>query len=265
MFRCLICAVLISSSLVAFAASAAAAELRITFEELTGLVRSIAAKTKVYLNNAPGGLFTSQSYVEIAAAQQYPLPLPVKSFEVLGSTYGYYVNDIVSTSLRISSAAGALRLTIKFEADGPEAIAGCIAGECSYADVLPNIEWADLGVTIDFVPVQFQGSISLQVKSVIVSGQPRAVCKTSVDLAARAVCTLGLPFANRASARLKKDLPRILKEQVNQVSVQQQFADLLRKYLAVGQAGAVDISSVSIAPKNLTVDFRFSPGGSAAD
>ncbi len=236
--RWLLSALVAPLTLIGSAASAPAAELRITFDELTRLVQSIAAGAKVYLNNAPGMLFSTQSYIAITSSQQYPLTIPVKS-------------------LRILPVNGALRLSMMFETDGPEAVAGCISGDCLYTSVLPDIEWNGLGVSIDFVPIQFQDSISLQAKSVSVSGQPRAVCKPSAGTLARATCTLGLPFANSISSRLKADLPKILKEQINKSDVQQQFADGLRKSLTIGQAGAVAISAISIAPKGMTVDFRF--------
>ena len=257
MVRWLLSALVAPLTLIGSAASAPAAELRITFDELTRLVQSIAAGAKVYLNNAPGMLFSTQSYIAITSSQQYPLTIPVKSFDFFGSTYVYYINDITSTSLRILPVNGALRLSMMFETDGPEAVAGCISGDCLYTSVLPDIEWNGLGVSIDFVPIQFQDSISLQAKSVSVSGQPRAVCKPSAGTLARATCTLGLPFANSISSRLKADLPKILKEQINKSDVQQQFADGLRKSLTIGQAGAVAISAISIAPKGMTVDFRF--------
>jgi hypothetical protein len=261
MLRWLACALVALSG---FVASVRAAELRITFEELTRLVQTIATDAKVYLNNAPGGLFTSESYIAITPGQQYQLPLPVTTFRIAGSdsTYAYHVNDMGSTSIRVSPVNGALRLTLAFEMEGPEAVGRCVDGDCRYVDVLPDIEWTRPLVNIDFIPVQFNGSVSLKVTTVTIGGIPRAVCKTSVDLLSRTACTtIGLPVANRKIAKLKADLPKILKDQINQATVQQQFADGLKKHLTVGQAGAVAINSISIAPKGMTVNFRFSAAG----
>jgi hypothetical protein len=235
-----------------------AAELRITLDELTRLVQTIAEDTRIYLNNAPGGgLFTSDSYIAIAA-QQFPLAIKAKTRRIGGSDYAYYVNDMQSASLRITPINGALRLTVTFESNGPEAVAGCFSGDCPLAGAMPDIEWTAPAVSIDFIPIQLGDSISLKAKSVRIAGVPRAVCKTSATFFAKTACNLGLPLANYTISRLKADLPKFLQDQINQDEVQQKFAEGLKKHLSVGQAGVVAISSVSIAPKSMTVNFRFS-------
>lgn len=250
------------------ASGASAADLRVTFAELTKLVQNIASGTKIYLNNVPGpvgGLFTSGSYVAITTTQQYPIPIPAKSFQALGSTYVYYVNDITSTSVRVVPANGALRLTVAFESEGAEAVADCLSGGCSLENALPDIEWPDAVVNVDFIPVRFNGSISLQVKNVTLGGSPRAVCKTAGGLLSRATCNIGLPFANRMINSLKVELPKLLKEQVNRTEIQQQFADGLKRYLTIGQAGEVAIGNISIEPNSLNVNFRFDAAGAAGN
>ena len=246
-------------------APAEAADLKITFSELTKLLQTIAGNAKIYLNNVPGGLFANQSYVAITSSQQYPVTVPVKSFDVLGSKYGYFVSDVSSVSVKVTPVASALRLTVSFESDGPEAIAACLSGSCQLADVLPDIQWDNATVNIDFVPIRFNGSISLEVKSVTTGGTVRAVCKATGDFIERQACNLGLPFANRSINQMRAELPNILKAAANQQAIQQQLADGLKRYLTLGQAGEVAISNVSVDPKTLTVNFSFNQAGAAGN
>lgn len=234
-----------------------AADLRITFAELTRLLQGIASNTRIYLNNVPGGLFASQSYVQVSPTQQYPVPIPARTFNILGSTYGYYVSDVASSTVRLVPINGALRLVINFESEGPEAMAICITGGCRLADVLPDVQWDNAVANIDFVPVRFNGSIAFQVKSVTVGGTPRAVCKGSADFLERQACSLGLPFANRTINQLKTDLPRLLREAVNQPGIQQQLAEGLKRFLTLGPGGEIQINNISIDPSSMTVSFRF--------
>jgi hypothetical protein len=238
-----------------------AADLRITFAELTRLLQGIAANTRIYLNNVPGGLFANQSFVQVSATQQYPVPIPARTFNILGSTYGYYVSDVASSTVRLTPINGALRLVINFESDGPEAMAICVTGGCSLADVLPDVQWDNAVANIDFVPVRFNGSVAFEVKSVTVGGTPRAVCKGTADFLERQACNLGLPYANRMIRQLKADLPRLLLEAVNQPGIQQQLAEGLKRFLTLGPGGEIQINNISIDPNSMTVSFRFGTNG----
>lgn len=249
-------------------ASSQAAELRITFDELTKLVQSIADTTKIYLNSVPSGfltngaLFASGSYIEIGS-QRYELPRLEKQFDKAGSKYGYYVKDMSSTSIRVSAVDRALRLTVAFESDGPEAVPACISGECPLLNFLPEIEWTRPSVNLDFVPVQFNGSVSLKVTNVSIGGTPQPVCRPSSDFWARAACNIGLAFANQSISKLRTELPKTLKEAINQADIQQRLSEGLKGYLVVGQAGAVAINAISIAPSSMTVNFKFNTAASA--
>lgn|GEM_PF-5051486 len=260
--RFVLCALI---GLCTLALPAKAADLRITLEELTRLVQTIAGNAKLYLNNAPGpfgGLFTTGSYIAITPTQQYSLELgDAARFNFQGSVYQYYVNDVSSAALKVTPVEGALRLTVVFEAEGFEFVAGCVAGTCSWLDALPDIEWINPAAHVDFVPEQFNGSISLRVKSVRISGTPRAVCKATGDLVTRSACNLiARPYANRTLNDQKARLPEKLKSLVNQEEVKQRFADGLKRYLALGQAGEVAIGSISVQPTSMTVSFRFKTG-----
>ncbi|MGE0626666.1 MAG: hypothetical protein AB7O43_02495 [Hyphomicrobiaceae bacterium] len=234
-----------------------AADLTVSFVELTRLLETIAGNAKVYLNNVPGGVFASQSYLQITSTQQYAIPIPVRSFNLLGSTYAYFVSDVSSANVRLAPVKSALRLTVAFESDAPEAIVSCISGGCGLKDVLPDIQWDNARVNIDFIPIQLGGSLSLEVKAVSTEGNPRAVCKQTADFIERQACNLGLPFANRTIKQLRASLPAVLRDAINQPGIQTQLADGLKRYLTIGQAGEVAINRVSVDPRTLTVTFRF--------
>lgn len=244
------------------AVPASAADLRVTFTELTRLIQTIAGSAKIYLNNTPE-LLASGSYAAIASTQQYPIPIPVKSFTAFGSTYGYFVKDVSSTSVRVVPVTGALRLSVSFESEGPEAVALCISGSCQFENALPDIEWDNATLNVDFIPIRLGDSISLQVKTVSLGGTPRAVCKSTAGVLSSSACAVGRPFANRTITTLKADLSKILRDQINLPGVQQQFADGLKRYLSLGQAGEVMVGSISVDPKSMTVNFRL-PGGTGA-
>ena len=234
-----------------------AAELRITFDELARLVQTIANGTTIYLNSVPGGLFAKSSYIEIGS-QKYALPRIEKELKKGDSTYAYYVNDMKSTSVRVSTVNSALRLALTMETEGPEATPGCVSGDCPLLSFFPDIEWARPSIIIDFVPVQFDGSVSLQVKHVSLGSTPQAACRPQSDIWARAACSIGRAFANQTISKLRADLPKMVKDAVNQPDVQRRLADGLKGYLTVGQAGAVAINAISVAPNSMTVNFKFS-------
>lgn len=249
-----------TAACLALSLPAASADLRVSFAELTRLIQNIAGGAKVYFNNTPE--MTAQgSYAQISATQSYPVAIPVKSFNILGGTYGYFVKDVTSTSVRVVPVSGALRLAMTFEAEGAEAVALCISGNCNLENALPDIQWDNATVNVDFIPIRFGDSISLEVKSVTLGGTPRAVCKATAGVISGTACSLGRTFANRTITNLKNDLPKVLKDQINQKGIQQQFADGLKRYLSLGQAGEVMVGSISVDPKSMTVNFRL-PGGS---
>lgn len=239
---------------------AEAADLKISFAELTRLLQSIASSTRIYLNNAPGNLFANQSFIQVGTTQQYPVPIPARTFDILGSRYGYYITDVASTGVRLTPINGALRVSVSFESEGPEAIAVCVQGGCRLADILPDIQWDGVVANIDFVPIRLGGSVAFEVKAVTVSGNPRAVCKGTADFFERQACTLGLPYANRTISQLKTELPKLLRDAANQPGIQQQLADGLKRYLTLGPAGEIAINNITIDPNSMTVSFRLNAG-----
>ncbi len=248
-------AVTVSSAVVTWPASAA--DLKITFAELTRLLQGIATGTRIYLNNVQGRLFASQSSVKVSNTQEYPIELPARTFRILGSTYGYFVSDVASSTVKLIPVNGALRLVVNFESDGPEAMAMCVSGGCALADILPDVQWDNAVANIDFVPIRFNGSIAFEVKAVSVGGAARAVCKGTADFLERQACSLGLPFANRTITQLKADLPRLLRDAVNQPGIQQQLAEGLKRFLVLGPGGEIAINNITVEPNSMTVSFRF--------
>jgi hypothetical protein len=252
------CALFALAGLLVWSSPAKSADLRITFEELTRLVQGIVSQSKIYLNNAPG-VFASTSTAKIGN-QQVGLPIRVRVFPFLSSTYGYYVNDISSTELSLTPVSGALRLSLVFETDGPELIGECMSGPCTFQNVLPDIEWPGLAVEIDLVPTHHGGSVSLLVRSVRINGSPQAVCTSSGGFLSQAACAAGRGWATRTITNAKIDIARILKEEANKPEVQQALADGLRNQFRFGPAGEIAVSRVTIDPKSVRVNFQFAAG-----
>ena len=239
----------------ASASSGRAADLRVDFVELARVVQALVGNATVRLHNAPGGLFEPGANVTVASFQKL-IPIKVASFDLQGSTYAFYVNDLSSTEVRATAANGALRLTIKFEDEGPEIIGGCLAGSCLFENALPNIEWSDPGITVDMVPVRFNGSVSLNLKRVELLGTLTPVCKTDIGIIAANTCRLiALPRARQKIALLRGQIDDGMKK-VNEGDMQQHLADQLKPRLSLGTLGEVQISNVAVDPEGIIVSFR---------
>lgn len=238
---------------------AAAADLRVSYAELASVVQTVVGGAKIHLDNKPGGIlsFGASSYVSLGS-QQVAIPLPAKSFQVLGSTYAYYVSDINSQSVRASAVTGAVRLTVSFESDGSEMVSGCVQGSCAFEEALPNIEWSQPAIAIDVVPVAYNGSVALKVVNVEFGGTLRAVCQDSADFFLAGACEAGLSWANRSIAKLKPELAAQIKDKMNAPELQQSIANDLKKYLTIGSAGSVSISKVSAGDSSVTITFALS-------
>ncbi len=165
------CAVLSSTGL------ASAAELRITFAELAGLVQAVMVGATIHLDNKPAGLLNmaSGSYLQIAG-KQVVVPLPLKSFQLFGSTYAYYVDNLNSEAIRVSAIPSGIRLTLIFPPNEVSIVGACVAGGCGVLNSLPKIVWKGGTVSIDVDPVRLGSSLSLQVRSVTIGGVLSARC-----------------------------------------------------------------------------------------
>jgi len=249
------CALVSALGLASAAGSASAADLRITFEELKTLVQKFAGDAQIYLNNKPGTLFTTSSSLTVAGkTTEFPLKAARKN--VLLSTFEYYVNDVQSESLSVTPISGGLRLIIAFKHRGTELVGDCVAGPCLFEGALPDIEWPGAAAQIDLVPVQSNGSLSLQARSVRLLGTPRAVCGAQ----AGSLCSLGRSIANHFLSSMKPAIEREIKNSINAPETQQVMADELKKLLAVGPGGAIRINNLSLDPNSMTVRFRFAVG-----
>lgn len=239
------------------AESTAAAELRLSFAELAAVAQKVVGDAKIYLNNKPGGFLGlgPQSSVTLAG-KQTALPLPVNSFGILDSRYAYYVSDITSTGVRISGETGALRISVSFEAEGPELVGACVSGPCRIAGAMPNVEWSEPSLVIDLVPVLSGQGISLEVKSARLGGTIEPVCRNEAGAISSSLCNLSLPFARSTIQRLRKEVATLLKEKVNEPAMQATIAAGFKPYLTVGSLGAIQIQSVATDARGVIVTFR---------
>jgi hypothetical protein len=242
--------------LVALPNGARAADLRVDFSELARLVQAIAGGAKIRLNNASAGglmeLFNPGSSVAIGNTS-LAIPLEPSTFSVPPFvTVTYYVKDINSTAVNVSARAGAVRISVLFESDGPELVGDCVSGLCSDA-IMPNVEWIAPALHVDLVPAAANGSIALAVKSVEIGGQLQAVCPPGSST----LCRATLNAANRAITRVRGELPAKLRDRMNAPELQQKLAQGLKPYLSLGPAGEVRISNVAVDAKGIVVSFRF--------
>lgn len=242
---------------------AKAAELRVSYAELAGLVQKAIGNATIHLHNKPvsiSSLLTTTSYVAIGG-QQIEVPLAPKSFDVLGSTYAYYVDDVNSSAIRVTPVAGALRLTLQFESKGAELSGGCVKGNCGLVDALPVINWDDSSVTIDLVPTRANGSLALQAKAVQIGGTLKPSCTGAGGFFSDLSCDAALPFASRAIAKLKPELSATLKDKINDPALQASVAGQIQQRLTIGGFGTVAITDVASDSKGVTVTFKIVGGG----
>lgn len=248
----------------ALAAPASAAELRIPYAELAGIVQAVLGDAKLHLHNKPGGLLSmaSGSFFQIAD-KEFPVPLQAKSFNVLGSSYAYYADDINSQSITVSAVEHAVRLTLNFESKASALVAGCVSNDCALTAAMPQIGWRDGAVMIDVTPVQSGTSLTLQVKRVSIGGPLTPRCLGSNNVIATSACRLALSWANKTIAKLKPEIAAKMTEKVNDPETQAKVADGLKKYLTIGTAGELAITSVRSDSTSVTIAFQLaqSAGG----
>lgn len=247
-------ALALTAGMVALGAPAPAAELKISYTELSGILRSVLGDAKLHLHNKPGGILdmTAGSYFAIAG-KQFDLPLPLKSFGVLGSTYAYYVDDLNSQQITAESIPGAVRLVLTF---APKAtLAGtCLAGDCGLTNALPSITWRGGTISIDVVPVHLGLSLALEVRGVKIGGNFSANCLGS-GVISKGACNLALGYARRTVTNLKPEIASKIKDQVNDAAAQTKVAEGLKSHLKVGEAGAFDITGVRTDSSVVRISF----------
>jgi hypothetical protein len=239
--------------------SACAADLRVDHAELARLVNTFASQAKITLNNVPGGFFgigATTSSISVAGTT-VPVPIPVRSLDVAGARLVYYVNDINSARITATARPGAVRLSVAFEEAGPELVGDCISAYCPLDAVLPNIEWAGAVVHVDLVPARANGSVSLAAKSVQIAGRLEPVCQSNAGLISGFICRATLAKARAAIAKVRGDLEVGLRDQLNGEQMQKGIGASLKKYLSIGAAGEVEISSIAVDTKGVLVSFRF--------
>jgi len=238
-------------------ATAQAAELRLSFVELATVAQKVIGDAKIYLNNKPGGFLGlgPQSSVTLAG-QQMPLPLPASDFPILDSRYAYYVVDIKSTAVRVSGETGALRILVEFEADGAEMVGACVSGPCRLADAMPQVEWEKPSLAVEFVPVLAAAGLSLQVKSARIGGTLTPVCRNESGGISSSLCNLSLPWARSTIQKLRQQVDALIREKINDPSMQATIAAGFKPHLAVGGLGTIEIQKVTTDARGVIVTFR---------
>ena len=243
-------------AMMGFAASLAAAELKISFVELARILNAELGAPKLRLHNVPPATFSLTPGSSLTfGTTTVPLPLGARTFVVGGSTYAYYVNELNSNKIAISAVPGALRLTITFEDAGPELIGKCIEGFCVSDSALPEIEWNSPIVTIDLVPTTYAGSLSLTASRVDVGGTFAPDCDAATGIFSGSLCKIVLPKARSATAALRTELSKTLLSQINAPTLQNKLASTVRGYLKLGPAGDVTISRVVTDQTSVTLTF----------
>ena len=238
---------------------ASSAELRITLTELAGLVQAVMGSAKLHLNTKPGGFLSGSSGSTLQiAGKETAIPLTPKSFNVLGSTYAYYVDNLNSESIKVSSVASAVRVTLTFPAKETVLSGACVSGDCGLTQALPKIVWKNAAVSIDAVPVRLGSSITMHVKSMNIGGVLSARCTPTGNIFTDGACKAGLSWANKTIAKLKPDVAEKVKEKVNDPKTQTDLANGLKKYLTIGQTGEIAITDVTSDAKAVTISFQLS-------
>ena len=171
------------------------------------------------------------------------VPLPLKSFQLFGSTYAYYVDNLNSEAIRVSAIPSGIRLTLIFPPNEVTIVGACVAGGCGVLDLLPKIVW------IGWHCVDRRRPRAPWLKSLATS----ALCDhrrrperemwsgSSGDFFSDSACRLGLTSANQTIARLRPGIAAAVKDRVNDAGVQTSIADALKKYLVVGPGGEIAI------------------------
>lgn len=246
-FAYLLCACVLSTG-------APAAELKISYAELSGIVRTVLGDARLHLHNKPAGIFdlSAGSYLAVAG-KQFDLPLPLKSFDILGSSYAYYVDDLNSQTITAEPVSGAVRLNLTFD---PRATlsATCISGDCSLTNALPAIVWRGGTVSIDIVPTHVGLSLALKVRDVKIGGTFSVGC-SSGGVFSKSACSLAVGYARRTVARMKPEIAGMIKDQVNDAASQSKVADGLKSHLKIGETGAFDITNVRTDASVVRITF----------
>lgn len=235
---------------------ASAAELKISLAELARILTVTLGEPALRLHNVPGGAinFTPGSSLKLGSTT-IPIPVPARTFDVAGTTYAYYVNEINSTSIKVSAVPSALRFTVKFSTNGPALIGKCVTGFCLSDGILPEIQWSKPSVTFDLTPVYINGNLSLDLKRVDIGGTFTPDCNAAGGIFSGGICDLALPKARAAARTLKSDLDKTLKDQVNAPDIQTKLASGLRSYLKFGPVGEARFSKVQVDADYVTLTF----------
>ena len=120
---------------------------------------------------------------------------------------------------------------------------------------MPQIGWRDGTVMVDVAPVQSGTSLTLQVKRVSIGGALTPRC-TGASSIATSACRLALGWANKTITKLKPEIAAAMTAKVNAAETQAKIADGLKKYLTIGPASELAVTSVKSDSASVTIAFR---------
>jgi hypothetical protein len=224
-----------------------AAELKVEYAELAGIVRVFTQDAKLHVHNAPAkGLievFSAQSSYFSLAGHQVSLDVPtVEGWAPLVGNYSYYVNDLNLSGLTVSAISGAVRIVMLFDSSGYRIVPS--------DERLPSIQWSGAAVVLDLRPVKAGNSISLEAVNVEVKGTLKPIC-----LKPGFFCTVALEQARPKVRKLPGQLSAQLKSVINGDKLRDGLAKSLESYLTLGSLGQVKIRSVKNAGSTATISF----------
>ncbi len=255
LLRVMVCVFAVFAVIATPVRPAQSADLKMSLVELARILTATLNNPKVRLHNLPGGFLDITPGSSLGIGNQtVPLTVPVRTFDIAGGQYAFYVNELNSQSVTITAGPSVLRITVTFESEEPELLGRCLSGICAPNSSLPQIEWVAPSVTIDLTPVWVNGNLALDAKRVEVGGSFMPQCESG-GFFTGSLCRLVLPQARKVTNNLKTDLAAELKTLINGAQTQAQIASSLRPYLKFGPVGEVRFSKITVDSQNLTLSF----------
>jgi hypothetical protein len=225
-----------------------AADLRVDYAELAGLVGSLVSDATVHIHNEPPAFLFSTiqpSFAQFRGTKS-PVDVPPERFSRFGVTYAYYVRDINSTAVTVSAVEGALRVTVLFEEEGVE-----LAPSEKF---LPSVQWSKPSIDIDLRPERLGSSVTLDVVRVKVGGRTRAEC-AQTDFVQRSTCRTVAYLAREKIDGVQASIEKGLTDALKKGTVRSSIASFMANYLTLGSLGDVQVRDISTDARGIVVSF----------
>lgn len=235
--------------------SAAAAELKLTYADLVKPVQAVMDRALIHLNDVPGPDGQPNVSMIQVGGQEIPVELPVKTVDLFGSTYAYYVSNVDSSKVTATAVKGAMRVTVTFATQGPALVAGCATKTgCSLTSGLPVVNWNKPSLAIDIVPIHVKNGLGLWAAQVQIGGTFDPECKSS-DLISAGTCDLALIYANSVVRTLRNDINAAILSKMNATDTQTKIATALLPFLEVPVIGDVTIDELKTDSTSIDIKF----------